>query len=198
LSGKTIRDMEIAILDKKDTKLPHGEVGEIAFRPNKPHIVFEGYYGASEKTLETWRNLWIHTGDLGFLDQEGNLHFVRRIAESINIKGEWVDVAALEDLLRSHPSVFDCTVVGVSDPIVGNEVKACIQTTVGENIDPEEITVYCEGKIADFMIPRYIEIYKELPRLGGTEKIAKAQLQSQGVTVNTWDRKKADYTLKHT
>lgn len=196
LCGKPSSNFELAILDDNDRAVGPGIMGEIAIRPKKPHVIFDGYYGQPDKTIESFRNLWFHTGDLGLLDQDGDLHFVRRISESLNVKGEWVDVMGLEDLLRSHPKVLDVAVVGIADPIEGKKVKAYIQPKEQELIRPEEILDFCQGKIAHFMIPQYLEFMEQLPRLGGTEKVAKADLENAGITKKTWDREKAGYKIK--
>jgi crotonobetaine/carnitine-CoA ligase len=196
LCGKFSPNFDVALFDEKDRPVKAGEIGEIVIRPKRAHVMFDGYYGRPDKTVESWRNLWFHTGDLGFLDEDGDLNFVRRASESINVKGEWVDVVGLEDLIRAHPKVVDVAVVGVPDPTVGKEVKACVQPCEGLAIEPEEIIAHCEGRIAHFMIPRFIEFMEQLPRLGGTEKVAKSAMEKAGVTDQTWDREKAGYRLR--
>lgn len=196
LCGKPSPDVDLAILDENDRQLGPGLTGEIALRPRKPNVIFSGYYGRGDKTMESWRNLWFHTGDLGYYDEEGDLHFVRRASESLNVKGEWVDVVGLEDLLRSHPKVMDVAVVGIPDPVEGKRIKACVQPRSGSIIQPEELLDYCQGKIAYYMIPHYIEFLEELPRLGGTEKVAKAFMEKAGITQNTWDREQMGYKIR--
>ncbi|MHB1127334.1 MAG: AMP-binding protein [Bacillota bacterium] len=189
------RHVEVAVVDEDDNALPPDEVGEIVVRALKPHVTSDGYYNMSQKTLDTFRNFWFHTGDMGFIDRDGRLHYSHRRVESVNVKGEWVDVPGLEDLIRLHPEVLDCVVVGINDETVGNEVKVWVQLREGEALKEEEIVFWCEGKIAYFMIPRYVEIIPELPRLAGTEKVARADLEARGVG-NSWDREKAGYKLK--
>lgn len=196
LCGKPSSNVEVGILDEEDRPIGPGITGEIAIRPKKPHVIFDGYYGRPDKTIESWRNLWFHTGDLGFFDPDGDLHFVRRASESLNVRGEWVDVVGLEDLLRSHPKVLDVAVVGIPDPAEGKKLKACVQPKEQVAITPEEILDFCQGKIAHFMIPHYLELMDQLPRLGGTEKVAKADLEKAGVTEKTWDREKEGYKIK--
>lgn len=193
--GKPSANVEAAILDEEDRVLVPGITGEIALRPRRPNAIFSGYYQREDKTVESWSNLWFHTGDLGFFDEDGDLNFVRRASESINVKGEWVDVMGLEDLLRSHPRVLDAAVVGVAHPAEGKRIKACIQTRPGEVLRPEDLLDFCAGKIAHFMIPHYVEFMEELPRLGGTEKVAKAEMEAAGITEKTWDREKSGYEI---
>lgn len=194
--GKPSANVEIAILDEEDRQAAPGITGEIAIRPRRPNVIFSGYYEKNDRTVECWRNLWFHTGDLGFLDADGELNFVRRASESLNVKGEWVDVMGLEDLLRSHPQVLDAAVVGIPDPVEGKRIKACIQPKTGEVVRPEDLLDFCQRKIAHYMIPHYIEFMEELPRLGGTEKVAKADMERAGISDKVWDREKAGYKIK--
>ncbi|WP_260287150.1 AMP-binding protein [Peribacillus aracenensis] len=194
VGGYPNRNVEIAVVDKEGRALPPGKVGEIVVRGLKPHVISEGYYNRSEKTLDAFRNFWFHTNDMGFIDREGRLHYSHRSAEGINIKGEWVDVPGLENVIRAHPKALDCVVVRIKDEMVGSEVKAWIELREGEVLKEEEIVAWCEGKIAHYMIPRYVEFIPELPRLAGTEKVARFALEAQGVG-NSWDREKAGYKL---
>ncbi len=147
------------------------------------------------KTAQVIRNNWLYTGDVGYLDTEGNLYFVHRKEESIRVKGEWVHVHAVEAALTSHPDVHACAVVGISGGVGGDEVKAYIKLRLGKVTKPEDIIAHCEGKIADYMIPRYIEFVDELPTTSSTGTVQKSLLKAKGIE-NAWDREKAGYKLK--
>ena len=172
-------DVEVAIFDENDNKVPHDEKGQIVVRPMKPHVIFDGYYGQPEKTLEAFRNLWFHTGDVGMIDRDGVLHYLGRATDSIRVKGEWVDVITLEELIRTHPKVQDCCAVGVPSDLVPTEqdIKVFIEPIGDQTISFEEIIQHCTDKVAKFMLPRYIEVMNQLPRLGGTGKVAKSELK---------------------
>lgn len=195
LCGKPRDDISLTIANDEGEELPVGEVGEILVRQKKPHIIFDGYYNAPAKTAEAFRGLWFHTGDLGFLDEEGLLHFVQRKDESIRVRGEWVFISEVEKVIKSHPGVSDCAVVGVEGGIGGDEIKAVIEPKAGERIAPEEILAHCEGKLAYFMIPRYIEFVEEFPRTEVAGRIQKMELKKTGVA-NAWDREAAGYKIK--
>jgi crotonobetaine/carnitine-CoA ligase len=179
---------EIMIADENTREVPYGTEGEILVRSRKPHVMFEGYYGMPEKTVEAFRSFWYHTGDRGFIDREGILYFCGRMAEGIKVKGEWVATLELEMLFRRHPKVFDCAVVGFPAELVDEDIKIYIQLKEGESMAPEEVIAYCEGKIARFMIPRYIEFVKEFPR-AFADKIQKVELKKRGIG-KCWDREK--------
>ena len=193
--GKPRDDMELRIGDEEDNELPPGQTGEIFVRPKKPHVIFDGYYKDPQKTAEAFRDLWFHTGDLGFLDAEGKLHFVERKGESLRVRGEWVFIQGVEKVLKSHPGVNDCAVVGIPGKIGGNEIKAVIEPRPGARIEPEEILSFCEGKLAYFMIPRYIEFVPELPKTEAAGRVRKNELKASGLS-NAWDREAAGYRLK--
>lgn len=194
LCGKPRDDVAIRIADDEEQEMPVGQVGSILVRPAKPHVIFDGYYGAPDKTLESFRDLWFHTGDQGYIDDNGDLHFAGRKTESIRIKGQFVDISLLEKLIMSLPQVRECAVVPVAGQVGGDEIKAAIQLEPGAKITPEEVIRHCEDKIAYFMIPRYIEFVDEIPHTS-MEKVAKVTIKETGVT-NAWDREASGYKIK--
>ncbi|MFH1952920.1 MAG: hypothetical protein ABIL06_15030 [Pseudomonadota bacterium] len=195
-AGKPVNYVDIKILDENDTELPIGKVGEIVVRGREPHVIFDGYYNMPEKNKEAFRGGWFHTGDAGRMDEDGNLIFEGRKAESINVKGEWVPIELVEDVIRSYPNVVEVAVVGVPAE-VGHDVKAYIQLTGGHTLDPVELLDYCQTKLTRFMVPRYIEFIQKFPRTLGTEKIQKEELKKRGIG-DSWDREKVGYKLKKT
>lgn len=193
--GKCRDDMRIIIADEEDNEVSTGEVGEILVRSEKPDVIFSGYYNMPERTVAAFKNQWFHTGDLGYLDMEGNLYFVHRKVESIRVKGEWVHVEEVEEVLASHPAVAECAVVGVSVGSEGDEVKAVIKLKEGIETSGEEIINFCEGKMAYFMIPRFIEFVDDLPRTDVSGRIMKTKLKENGIS-KAWDREAAGYKLR--
>ena len=185
LCGPPGSDFEVKIFDDDDEELPEGEVGEIVCRPRKPDIAFKGYYKQEEKTLESCRNLWFHTGDLGFMKQ-GNLVFTQRRSESISRRGEFVPIDHTEGVLRSHSQVKDAAICGIKSEIGEQEVKASIVLKEGEALKPEEIVAYCEENLPKFAVPRFVEFIDEIPRTPGTEKIQRYKLRDKGIE-EAWD-----------
>jgi len=179
LCGPPGDDFEVKIFDDADRELPDGEVGEIVCRPKKPDIIFKGYYRQEGKTLESWRNLWFHTGDLGHM-KRGVLVFKERRSESIRRAGEFVPIDHTEDVLRAHPQVKDAAISGVESEVGEQEVKASVVLIEGEKLEPEELVEYCRKQLPKFAVPRYIEFMDELPRTPGTEKVQRYKLRERG------------------
>jgi len=177
-------DFRVKIFDDDDRELPEGQVGEIVVRPERPDIIFKGYYRQEEKTIEAFDNLWFHTGDFGYMKQ-GDLVFTERRSESIRRKGEFVPIVHTEEVLRSHPKVKDAAICGVPSQM-DEHVKASIVLEEGEHLTPEEMLAHCDQHLPAFAVPRFIEFLDELPRTPGTEKLQRYKLREIG-TAGAWD-----------
>ncbi|MDR7482087.1 MAG: AMP-binding protein [Armatimonadota bacterium] len=186
ITGRPRDDIEVGIVDQHDELRSAGEIGEIVVRPKRPHVIFDGYFNMPERTLQSFRNLWFHTGDLGFFDERGELHFLGRAADSIRVRGEFVHIDELETLIRTHPAVHDCAVVGVAGEIADQEILAILEPRDGHVLDPADLVRFLAGKIADFMVPRYYRI-QPLPRVPGTGKVQKERLDRS--VEAAWDRR---------
>lgn len=184
--GKVRRGFDVRIFDDYDQELPAGKVGEIVIRPLHPFIMFSGYYKIPEETLNSYRNLWFHTGDLGMVDEEGFFYFCGRKKEIIRRGGENISPLEIERVLNNHPAVAETAVVGVPDPILGEEIKAYIVLKEGKSVEPEDLIQITKEKLPSFMIPRYIEFIPELPKTA-SEKVQKEVLKNRG-RGNSWDR----------
>lgn len=169
--------------------VPEGETGELLIRPKARGIISAEYLGMPEKTLETWRDLWFHTGDGLRRDPEGWYYFVDRVKDALRRRGENISSFEVESGVRSHPAVADCAVVGVRADEAGgeDEVMACVVLKDGESASPEDICAWAEKELPAFMVPRYIDFIDELPQTA-TEKVRKKVLRERGVTETTWDR----------
>ncbi len=191
--GKAIPDFELKIFDDNDHELSPGQVGEIVWRPKKPFTVMNGYYKMPERTIEMWRNLWFHSGDLGYLDEDGYLFFVRRKAESIRSRAYFISPTQVEEIVNSHSKVLASCAIGIPGEI-DQDVMVWIEPVADEHITAEELMAYCEENMPYYMVPRYIQFTDALP-LTTSEKVARHELKKIGVTDRTWDRKKARYRL---
>lgn len=188
LCGQPGSDFEVGIFNDADQALPEGELGEIVCRPKKPDIIFKGYYKQEEKTLESCRNLWFHTGDLGYMKQ-GNLVFKERRSESIRRKGEFVPIDHTEEVLRSHPNVQDAAICGIQSEVGDQDVKASVVLNEGVTLKPEDLIAYCQKHLPKFAVPRFVEYIGELPRTPGTEKVQRYKLRERGAD-EAWDLEK--------
>lgn len=191
--GPPSSHIEIQIVDDDGWPVEPGTKGEILIRPKYPHCIMLGYYGKPKKTVEDWQNLWLHTGDIGHMDEDGLLYFVDRKAYSIRRRGENVASMEVEQVINEHPDVEQSAVVGVPSELGEEDVKAHLLPKSGDSIKYESIISYCEDRLAYFKIPRYLEVMDEFPKTE-TERIKKYKLKERGVG-SAWDREEAGYEL---
>ena len=177
---------EIAIFDEHDNRLPTGQVGKIALRPTIPYSFMLGYHNNPAKTVEVWRNLWVHTGDLGRLDEGGNLFFVGREAHWMRRRGENISAHEIESILSQHPGVRECIVIGVPSPMGEEDVKVWIIRS-GEQPTEEELARWCIGRMAPFKVPRYFEFTDSFPRSATKQEVERPKLKLLGNDA-AWDR----------
>lgn len=187
-SGKAVSYMDVSIVDDADHPVPTGESGEIVIRPTRPNTVMQGYHNNPKRALDDCRNLWIHTGDIGYKDDEGYLHFVANEENSIyrgQIAGR-VSSLEIEGVIDSLPGVRESAVVGVENEAGDEEIKAVIVPEADADLDPIAISRRCEAQLPYLKVPRYIEISGELPR-GPSGNVPEDILKKIDVS-NVWDR----------
>jgi acyl-CoA synthetase (AMP-forming)/AMP-acid ligase II len=139
-----------------------GEVGEIELHGDS---VMSGYFRDPEATAAVLRpGRWVATGDLGRLDESGNLYFKGRIKNMIKRSGENVSAEEVELLLLEHDAIVDAIVVAVPDRVREEEIKAIVVLAADAELTPEEVRRYCSGRVADFKVPRYVQIEDSIPR----------------------------------
>lgn len=170
-----------------EVKVVDPETGEIVGR-NEPgefctrgYSVMIGYWNDPERTAEAIdSDGWMHTGDLATMDDDGYVNIVGRIKDMIIRGGENVYPREVEEFLYSHPRIRDVQVIGVPDRKYGEEVMAWIQTEDGEPITVVDIKAFCDGRIAHYKVPRYVEVTDEFP-MTVTGKIQKYKLQQDAI-----------------
>ena len=177
---------EIAIFDEHDNRLPVGQVGKIVVRPTIPYSFMLGYHNNPAKTVEIWRNQWVHTGDLGRLDEGGNLYFVGREAHWMRRRGENISAHEIESILSQHPGVRECIVIGVPSPMGEEDVKAWIIPS-GERPAEEDLARWCISRMAPFKVPRYFEFTGSFPRSATKQEVERPKLKLLG-NEHAWDR----------
>jgi crotonobetaine/carnitine-CoA ligase len=182
---------DVRIVDSNDDELPAGETGEIVSRPKESYIQMMEYYNMPEETLKMFRNLWMHSGDLGYI-QDDWLYFVGREKDAIRRRGENISSFEVERVIVSNADVKECAAIPIPTELGEDEIKAVIVLNDENTLTPQELLVFCQDKMPKYMVPRYIEIKESLPKTP-TEKIEKVKLKEEGVTPNTWDREKGDY-----
>ncbi len=162
-SGGPMRsDMTLRIVDTDDNVLDAGEIGIISMRPERPNIMFSGYYNKPDETLRSIKNFWYYPGDLGMIDSDGFVYFKGRTDDRIRRGGEMISPLQVEECIAQIPGVVECAVVGVPDLVMGEEVKAVIVTE--RPIQPEDVAEAVLSRGAKFMVPRYVEFVDRLPR----------------------------------
>jgi crotonobetaine/carnitine-CoA ligase len=193
--GYLVDGVEACIAGPDDGPLPDGEAGELLLRPREPIAFATGYFGMPDQTTDAWRNRWFHTGDRVVRDADGHYRFVDRMKDAIRRRGENVSSWEVEQVLLQHPAIAACAVYPLPSELGEDEVAAAVQFEPGSALDPAEIIRHCEGKMADFAIPRFIRIVAEMP-LTENGKIRKVSLREAGKIPGIWDRDAAGYKLR--
>jgi acyl-CoA synthetase (AMP-forming)/AMP-acid ligase II len=191
--GKPLSYTEIEIVDDQDQPLPPGEEGEIVVRPTKPNSFMLGYHNKPQETVDAWQNLWFHTGDIGYKDEDGYFYFVDRKVYAIRRPGGNVSSYEVESVLSDHPALKEDAVFGVPDEHGNEAVKAVVVPKPDRNPTPVDVVSYCDGKLAYYKVPRFVEIRDELPKTT-TERVKKYELMGES-NHDVWDREKG-YELK--
>ncbi len=179
--GLPIVGREVRIVDERAGEVPAGTIGEITVRGVPGRTIMLGYYKDPLATAETIRDGWLHTGDLGWIDGLGYLHFHGRQKDMIKRGGENVSAAEVELVLASHPAVQDAAVIGVPDAVHDEAVKAFIVLRDGVHATDAEILAFCQARLAKFKVPSRIEFRDALPKTS-IGKIEKKQLREEART----------------
>ncbi len=162
--GLPLGFVEADVVDDDDRPVAVGARGELVVRPRAPFTMFLGYWNQPAKTVESWRNLWFHTGDFVTRDADGYYYFVDRKKDVIRRRGENLAPYDVESALNRHPDVFETVVVGVPSPLGEEDVKAFVQLKPGRAVDPKELFEFCVRELPFFMVPKYLEFIDEIPK----------------------------------
>jgi crotonobetaine/carnitine-CoA ligase len=192
----TIRPgVDVRLVDENDCEVPVGIVGEIIVRTDRPRAMNSGYHKNPEATAKAWRNGWFHTGDAFRRDSEGYFYFVDRVKDAIRRRGENISSFEVENDVTAHPDVREAAVIGVPSEYSEDEVMAVIAPVPGAQIDLVALMEFLVARMPYFMVPRYVRVMEELPKTP-TAKVMKAELRTEGITPDTWDREAAGIRLK--
>jgi fatty-acyl-CoA synthase len=172
--GRAVPHIEIKIIDENNRVLPVGEQGEICARGV---YVMTGYWNDDEKSAETIDNAgWLHSGDLGTMDELGYVKITGRIKDMVIRGGENIYPREIEEYLYTHPDIVEAQAFGVPDERMGEEVCVWIQLKTGASLTEDDIKAYCKGQIAHFKIPRHVRFVDEFP-MTVTGKIRKVEMR---------------------
>jgi long-chain acyl-CoA synthetase len=172
-TGVPLEGVQVKIADDGGREVPRGTVGEICA---KGENVSPGYYDSPEATAETFRDGWLFTGDMGYLDEEGYLFVVERKKDLVIRGGLNVYPKDVEDVILRHPAVLEAAVVGVPDARMGEEVCVFLVKRADAALGAEELIAHCQASLAKYKTPRYVAFVDALPRTG-LGKIQKKEIR---------------------
>ena len=184
--GKPLGPWEVRLQDADGFPVPAGTPGELVVRATEPSVLTDGYWAMPEATLAAYRNQWFHTGDVLKADAEGWLYFIGRRKDMVRRRGENISAAEVEQVIESHPEILECAVFGVPSAMTEEDVMVCAVRRAGSRLSEQDLTDWCETRMARFMVPRYVHFLPALPKTP-TDKVEKFRLQQQG-PAGAWDR----------
>jgi long-chain acyl-CoA synthetase len=174
-AGTPLPLVDIRVVDELDQQVADGAWGEVCIKgPN----VMLGYWNRPAETAEALRGGWLHTGDVGYLDDDGYLYIVDRTKDMINAAGFKIWPREVEEVLYQHPAIKECAVVGIADPLKGEAAKAFIILQPEARLTPEELDQYCRARLAAYKVPHLVEFVSDIPK-NSTGKILKRVLREQ-------------------
>jgi long-chain acyl-CoA synthetase len=176
--GTAVENFQVRIVDESDKEVPRGQWGEIAI---KGPGVMKGYWNKPRETESALRGGWLHSGDIGRMDEEDYIFIVDRLKDMINVSGFKVWPAEVENALYGHPALKELAVYGVPDPLKGERVCAAVVLKDGASATADELIAYCRERLAVYKAPARIDFVKELPK-SATGKILKRVLREQAAS----------------
>ncbi|MFI7006556.1 AMP-binding protein [Streptomyces sp. NPDC050145] len=183
--GDAVPELDVRLVDDTDMPVAPGEVGELVCRPREPFSMMQGYWGRPEATLEAWRNLWFHTGDLMRRHPDG-LEYVGRRKDSIRRRGENVSAWEVEEAVVAHPKVLEAAAIGVPSEVGEEDVAVLVVPLPGQDLEARELVAFVAEDLPRFAVPRYVEFVGSLPKTP-SERIEKAKVRERGITAAAWD-----------
>ncbi|GFG75246.1 AMP-binding protein [Mycobacterium botniense] len=195
-SGRTNPNFDVHVVDTEGNSLPTGAVGEIVCRARYPHVMSEGYVAdtGSPGLQVDPHPQWFRTGDLGMLDDEGNLTFVDRVKDSLRRRGENISSVEVENTVMRHPAVAEAAAVGVPSELGEDDILLVVTLRPNCRVDYADLLDFCAAHMPYFCVPRYVEIMSELPK-NVIGRVRKDLLRARGVAPTAWDRESHGYVV---
>jgi crotonobetaine/carnitine-CoA ligase len=196
-SGRVNAAYDVRIVDTGGRSLPSGTVGEIACRPKSPHVMSEGYVDAAavgSPLMVSPHEEWFRTGDLGSLDDDGNLTYVDRVKDSLRRRGENVSSVEVETTVMRHPAVLEAAAVAVPSDLGEDDILVVVTLRPDADFDHAELLDFCSTRMPYFCVPRYLEVLDEIPK-NVIGRVRKDLLRKRGLGDGAWDREEHGYIL---
>jgi crotonobetaine/carnitine-CoA ligase len=190
--GKPVAGVEFQVVDEEDRPLPAGRVGELVFR--RPEGRLSSYHNAPDLTEDAYRGGWFHSGDLAEYDQDGFFYYRGRKKASMRRRGENISAWEVESAVMTHPAVLECAAYAVPSEVGEDEVAVVVVLAPGAGVPPEALLDHCQGRLAYYAIPRYVELVSSIPKTG-TQRVDYGSLRSRGVSPASWDREENGYVI---
>jgi crotonobetaine/carnitine-CoA ligase len=189
--GRPIGPTEFAVVDSSGAEVGPGEVGELVMRHPEGRITH--YHKNPAATEAAYAGGWFHTGDLASVDEDGRYFYRGRLKESMRRRGENISAWEIENVVNTHPGVVESAAHAVSSELGEDDVKLVVVPRPGARLTPQELVDYCDGRMAAYAVPSYVEFRDALPKTG-TQRVQYAALKAEGITAATWTRPEASKT----
>ena len=186
-AGRPLPEFEIRIADESSEPVPPGASGEILVRSSEPHALMLGYDADPVATVAAWRDLWLHTGDAGYLDEDGQLFFTGRLKDAIRVRGENVSAFEVEEAMAALDGVVEVAAIGVPSELGGDDLKIVVVRQEAAALTAEDLVDWACVRLPRYAVPRYVEFVDALPKTP-TNKVQKHLLRLHACNANTWDR----------
>jgi carnitine-CoA ligase len=191
--GRPVPHFEVKVVTDDGRPASTHETGHIVVRERESGLFMKGYLKDPERTAEALRDGWLYTGDLGACDADGFLYFAGRRRDRLRRRGENVSAWEIEQVLSMHADVEACAAIGVASEVGDEDIKVFVKPTGGKRLDPLDLIRWCEGRLAYFQIPRYVELVEDFPRTP-TERIRKDQLSTS--VAGCFDLEQSGYRVR--
>lgn len=194
-AGRPAAQFEMQIVDEYDEPVAARTPGEIVVRPKLPGVMIDRYFDMPAETVDAFRNLWFHTGDRGYMDDDGYLWFIDRLKDCIRRRGENISSFELEKTFNGHDSIAETAAYAVPSELSEDEVMIAAVLQPGATLEPIDLLDWCQERLAHFAVPRYVRFVDELPKTP-SQRIQKYKLRDEGITADTFDRESVGYVVE--
>lgn len=184
--GRPIPELDVRLVDDADVPVDVGAIGELVYRPKGSFEMMQGYWRKPNATVEAWRNLWFHSGDLLREHADGYLEYVGRKKDAIRRRGENVSAWEVEQAVAAHPSVLEVAAIGVPSEVGEEDVAVLVVAKPDSQLDAQELVKFVSSDLPRFAVPRYVELVDNLPKTP-SERIDKGTARERGITDAAWD-----------